>query len=214
MDKNAKEFATDTTPEVITATRTDADIKAAVVVIQRWYRRHLSQRMLLESSEFHRLMQACVKDARNVVHQPGRFRFLAIVRCYLPHILFVLSTILGKIRNKSARAKRHLSIVEPGVEMENCKNQIATFNDQYNRVNKLLKKMGPESTTFRSGNLTDLRKLVRNAKTLFEELKSAEPDLTSLDKEMAIGINGIVPPPVCTRRGPKPSLNTEDLDWI
>ncbi len=74
--------------------------------------------------------------------------------------------------------------------------------------------MGPESTTFRSGNLTDLRKLVRNAETLFEELKSAEPDLTSLDKEMAIGINGIVPPPVCTRRGPKPSLNTEDLDWI
>ncbi len=127
LDKNAKEFAADTTPEVITATRTDADIKAAVVVIQRWYRRHLSQRMLLESSEFHGLMQACVKDARNVVHQPRRFRFLAIVRCYLPHILFVLSIILGKIRNKSARAKRHLSIVEPGVEMENCQNQIATF---------------------------------------------------------------------------------------
>ena len=74
--------------------------------------------------------------------------------------------------------------------------------------------MGPTSATFRSGSLTALRMPVRDAERLFNELKSAQLDLTSLDKNMAIGVSWMLPPPTCARHGPKPSLNTEDLDWI
>ena len=132
LDENAEQFATDTTPEVVAATRTDADIRSAVALIERWYRRHLSQRRLLESSELYKLMHACVKDARNITHPPERglthrSRFLAIIRYCLPHVLFVLSTILSKIRSNNDASKRRLSIIEPGVEMDNCQDQIATF---------------------------------------------------------------------------------------
>ena len=103
--------------------RTDAEATAAVIIIQRWYRQHVSQRKL-ESSGFHKLVLDCnraVKTFNSGHHQASahRWQFAAIRRGPLPHVLFVLSSISTLIRSRKNDAKRRLATIGPGDE---CKD--------------------------------------------------------------------------------------------
>ncbi len=113
------------------ASRTDAEITAAVIAIQRWYRRRISQRKL-ELSGLHKPVLHCSRDVRNINlgqartfnsghHQASahRWQFAAIRRGPLPHVLFVLSSISTLIRSRKNDAKRRLATIGPGDE---CKD--------------------------------------------------------------------------------------------
>ncbi|KAF8336960.1 uncharacterized protein EI90DRAFT_3013934 [Cantharellus anzutake] len=196
------------------ATKTEDEIRAAAVLIQRCYRR-LAAKRILESSEFQKVFLACVK---NINFQPNqgpvnRIHFFAILRGPLPHVLFVLSRVLEGARDAKHAAKSRLDTVELGDLMVECQNQITVLNLCWGarlipenprsplsrcceRMNELLREIGPESSIFRSGSFTSLEPQVLEVDAL---LKKFESTLTKLEAEslkfhMAMGIKGIVTP--------------------
>ena len=125
--------------EVINATRTDEGLTDSVIVLQRCYRRYRARRELIESSVFHKLYQACAVSAQGITFGQEKepkhcSHYLAVLRGPLPHVLLVLSNLLTLIRKTRNVAKRRLSKINPGPEMERCFALLSILKYVYNAL--------------------------------------------------------------------------------
>ncbi|KAF8336973.1 uncharacterized protein EI90DRAFT_3119273 [Cantharellus anzutake] len=206
-------------PEVIKATRTDDGLEHVVTLIQHCYRRYRARRRLIESYELHKIFDECAKDAQQLVFECSkerkhRYYYTSLVQGPLPHVLLVLSRMLVLVRSAKDAATLRLDKAKSGADIDRGMERVRVLRDAYKAILELQESIGPGSKTFRSGDSAELKKHVEAAKGALEASKSylKTSDIEELEKDMAIGIKGIITPPSPPKRkDEKPSLNTEDI---